>query len=80
MKKTLLCALTFCLFPAAFAASVITARPDDPKAIYLDAPAANADSSARLQAAIDKAAGAVREGIVFVPAGRYRLSTVAHSE
>jgi len=74
VKKTLLCALTFYLLPAAFAASVITARPDDPKAIYLDAPAANADSSARLQAAIDKAAGAVREGIIFVPAGRYTLT------
>ncbi len=74
VNKTLLCALTFCLLPAAFAASVITTRPDDPKAIYLDAPAANADSSAQLQSAIDKAAGAGREGIVFVPAGRYTLT------
>ena len=34
-------------------------------------PATNADSSAALQAAIDKASGTGREGIVFVPAGRY---------
>ena len=64
----------YCLCSAAFAASVITTRPDDSKAIYLDAPAANADSSAALQAAIDKAAGTGREGIVFVAAGRYTLT------
>jgi sugar lactone lactonase YvrE len=74
VKKTLLSALMYCLCSAAFAASVITTRPDDSKAIYLDAPAANADSSAALQAAIDKAAGTGREGIVFVAAGRYTLT------
>jgi sugar lactone lactonase YvrE len=74
MKKTPLFALLFCFYSTAFAASVITTRPDDPRAIYLDAPAANADSSAALQAAIDKAAGTPREGIVFVPAGRYTLT------
>jgi len=72
--KTLLSALMFCLCSAAFAASVITTRPDDPKAIYLDAPSANADSSAALQVAIDKAAVAGREGIVFVATGRYTLT------
>jgi hypothetical protein len=46
MKKTLLFALAFCLNGAAFAASAIQSRPDDPKAIYLEAPVANADSSA----------------------------------
>jgi sugar lactone lactonase YvrE len=74
MKKTLLSVLMFCLCSAAFAASVITTRPDDPKAVYIDAPAANADTSATLQTAIDKAAGTGREGIVFVPAGRYALT------
>jgi hypothetical protein len=58
----------------AFAASVITTRPDDSKAVYFDASAATADSSAALQAAIDKAAGAGREGIVFIPAGRCILT------
>jgi sugar lactone lactonase YvrE len=62
------------LCSAAFAASVITMRPDDPKAIYLDAPAANADSSAALQAAIDHAAGGGSEGIVFVPPARYTVT------
>ena len=81
MKETLLCALAFCLCRTAFTASVIVTRPDDPKAFYLDAPsagngstAAAADSSAALQAAIDKAAGAAREGIVFVGEGRYTLT------
>ncbi|MGH9561234.1 MAG: glycosyl hydrolase family 28-related protein, partial [Terracidiphilus sp.] len=71
VNKTLLAALAFFLSPAIFAASVITTRPDDPGAVYLDAPAANVDSSAALQAAIDKAEGTSREGIVFIPEGRY---------
>jgi hypothetical protein len=74
MKKTLLSAAMFCLCTVAFAASVITTRPDDAKAIYLDAPGAKADSSNALQAAIDKAASAGREGIVFVAADRYTLT------
>jgi len=74
VKKIPLSALLFCLGSAAFAASVITTRPDDSKAIYVNAPASNADSSAALQAAIDKASGTGREGIVFVPAGRYTLT------
>src|SRR5579863_1155788 len=75
MTKALLSALAFLLCSSAFAASVITARLDDPKAIYLDAPADGADSSTALQATIDKAAAAARhEGIVFVPAGRYLLT------
>ena len=74
MNKALLFALTFRLCSAAFAASVISTRPDDPKAIYLDTLAVDPDSSAGLQAAIDKAAGTGREGIVFVPTGRYTLT------
>jgi len=73
VKKSLLFALIFCLCSAAFASSVITTRPDDAKAVYFDASAANTNSSAALQAAIDKAEGTGREGIVFVPSGRYTL-------
>jgi len=76
MKNFLLSILTVGLCVPAFAASVITARLDDPKAVYVDAPGADADSSPTLQMAIDKAAGTGREGIVFVPAGRY---TVTHT-
>jgi hypothetical protein len=59
-----------------FAASAIATRLDDPKAVYLTAPAfsvhadGNTDDSAAIQAAIDS----TRQGVVFVPAGRYRLS------
>lgn len=74
MKKSLLCAVMFGLCSVAFAASVITTRPEDPRAVYLDAPAVAADSSAALQAALDKAAGTGRQGIVFVPAGRYTIT------
>jgi hypothetical protein len=74
MKKAVLVAVTLCLCIRVFAASVITTRLDDPKAIYVDPPATNADSSAALQAAIDKASGTAREGIVLVPAGRYIIT------
>ncbi len=65
---------------AAFAASVISTRLDDPKAVYLAAPeiGSGADDSAALQAAIDKAENNVREGIVFVPAGQYRLTRTVY--
>ena len=78
MNKTLLFALTLGLCSAAFATSVITTRLDDPKAIYLDTLAVDTDSSAGLQIAIDKAAGTGREGIVFVPAGRYTLTRTVY--
>ena len=66
--------------PACASSSVFTTRLDDPKAVYLDAAEfaahadGTADDSAAIQAAIDKAGGHAREGIVFVPAGRYRLT------
>jgi sugar lactone lactonase YvrE len=74
MKKSLLFAVLFAVCSAAFAASVITTRPEDAKAIYLDAPTGNADGTAAVQAAIDKAAGTGREGIVFIAAGRYSIT------
>ncbi len=60
--------------------SALTARLDDPAAVYLEAPDFDvhgdgaADDSAAIQAAIDKAASSLWEGIVFVPSGRYRLT------
>lgn len=74
MRRTWLSVLALCAASTAFGASVITARLDDPKAVYLDALAKETDSSAALQAAIDNAAKAGREGIVFVPEGRYELT------
>lgn len=81
MKKSLFPALhLLCLCSSAFGASVLTTRPDDAKAVYLTAQDFDAhgdgvaDDSAAIQAAIDKAENHVREGIVFVPQGRYRLT------
>ena len=62
---------------AAAAASVFTARPDDPAAVHVDVPAAqpaDADHTALLQAALDRAAASPAGGIVLVPSGRYRVT------
>lgn len=73
-------ALLFCTSVSALAASVITTRLDDQKAIYVGPGESGAhadgaaDDTAALQAAIDKASGTGREGIVFVAAGHYRLT------
>ncbi len=80
MKMSLLCAMLFVGVSSASAASVFTTRPDDPKAVVLTAQEFGVhgdgigNDSAAIQAAIDKAEGNVREGIVFVPSGRYRLT------
>jgi hypothetical protein len=79
LKRILACmALSLVSFPAA-AASVFTSRPDDPAAVYVDAPAAPAaagavDDSGLLQAALDRAGAGPNGGVVFVPSGRYRLT------
>lgn len=67
-----------------WAASVITTRLDDPKAVYLSDAEFGAqgdgksDDSGAIQAAIDKAENHAREGIVFVPSGRYRLTRTVY--
>jgi len=78
MKKVVLAVVVLCICRAAFAESFITTRLEDSKAIYLDAPATTADSSAALQSAIDKASGPVREGIVFIPGGRYTITRTVY--
>ncbi len=78
MKKAVLAAVSLCFCPGAFAASAINTRLDDPKAIYVDARATTADSSAALQEAINEASGTGREGIVFVPAGRYTITRTVY--
>ena len=74
MEKAGLTAIILSLCQGALGASVITTRLEDPKAIYVDAPRTILDSSAALQAAIDKASGTGREGIVFVAAGRFTIT------
>lgn len=55
----------------------MSARPDDPKAVYLTPSDGTSDDSAALQAAIDKSENN-REGIVFVPSGQYRLTRTVY--
>ena len=63
--------------------SVITTRLDDPKAVYLASPPftvhadGKTDDSAAIQAAIDKA-DVNREGIVFIPPGRYAITRTVY--
>ena len=78
INRAILSYVALGLCPAAFAASVITTQLEDPKAVYVDAPPATGDSSGALQAAIDKASGMGREGIVFVPEGRYNISRTVY--
>ncbi len=81
MKDAPICALmVFCAAQFAFAASVFTTRLDDPRAVFLTAQEFGVrgdgagDDSAAIQAALDKAWSPGREGIVFVPSGRYRIT------
>lgn len=56
-------------------ASYYTQRPDDPAAVYLEAKGDGAaDDSDALQAAIDRVQQTRRQGIVYVPEGRYRIT------
>ena len=83
-RNLLLVMLLHGIASAAFAASAISTRLDDPKAVYLTAPDFGAhadgksDDSAALQAAIDKSENNAREGIVFVASGRYRLTRTVY--
>jgi hypothetical protein len=78
MKKAVFATVTLCACATAFASSLITRRLDDPKAIYVNAPTTAGDSSAALQEAIDKASGTGREGIVFIPEGRYAITRTVY--
>ncbi len=81
MKNNFLPALLLLgMSSAASASSVITTRLDDPQAVYLTDSGfgahgdGKADDSSAIQSAIDKAENNAREGILFVPSGRYRLT------
>jgi hypothetical protein len=80
MNRALLAAaMWLSVFPL-FASSYYPARLDDPKAIYLTPDTfpvkgdGIADDSAALQEAINTVQEKTNQGILFVPAGRYRLT------
>jgi hypothetical protein len=82
--RLLLTALFATFAAPAAAQSYYTVRLDDPKAIYLtpdNFPVRAdgvADATEALQAAINKAQDTGGEGIVFLPAGRYRVTTTVY--
>src|ERR1039457_33757 len=59
----------------AWAASYYAVRLDDPKAVYLTRGDGAADDTAAIQQAIDKVQETTNQGIVFVPEGRYRITS-----
>jgi Pectate lyase superfamily protein/SMP-30/Gluconolactonase/LRE-like region len=65
-------------------ASYYTGRLDDPRAVYLTAERfpvkadGVADDTAAIQQAIDQVEQTTKQGIVFIPEGRYRLTTTVH--
>ncbi len=68
----------------AASSSYYTSRPDDPKAVYATRERfgvkgdGTADDTAAIQKAIDAVQEATGEGIVFVPEGRYRLTSTLY--
>ena len=69
---------------AARADSCYRQRPDDPRAVYLTNEQFGAhadgmaDDSDALQQAIDRVASTTRQGVVFIPEGKYLLTKTVH--
>jgi hypothetical protein len=80
MWQTLLATAMLSMAVPGFASSYYPARLDDPRAVYLTPDDFSvkgdgiADDSAVLQRAINTVQEKTNQGILFVPAGRYRLS------
>jgi hypothetical protein len=76
LKVVFACVALSLAASSSWATSVFTSRPDDPAAVYVDPPDAQAagDHHAILQAALDRAGASPTGGIVFVPSGRYRIT------
>lgn len=80
MRRVLCLVLFFAAAAPVIAQSVFPLRPDDPHAVYLErgsfgaAADGNADDTQAIQTAIDRVQETTGEGIVFVAAGRYRIT------
>ena len=73
MLKGLAIAAVLLATPLAWPASYYTQRLADPKAVYFTGSSAG-DDTAALQHAIDQVQETTGQGIVLLPAGRYRVS------
>lgn len=83
LKQLLPLALVLCAAVPAWAGpSYYTVRPIDPKAVHLDAFGAKGDGvtdvSDAIQRAIDRVQETVGQGVLFIPAGRYRITKTLH--
>ncbi len=84
MRKELLAGVLVLLVAPLFAASYFPARLDDRKAVYLTAENfavkadGVADDTAALQSAINTVEEKSRQGIVFIPSGRYRVTKTVY--
>ena len=84
MRKELLAGVLVLLVAPLFAVSYFPARLDDPKAVYLTAENFRvkadgvADDTAALQSAINTVEEKSRQGIVFIPSGRYRVTKTVY--
>ena len=81
--RTLRLALLILLAAPTWAQSIYTQRPPDPLAVVADASAGLhgngvADDTAALQSAIDRVAETTGQGLVFLPSGRYLISTTIY--
>jgi len=80
MKAVSLFAILLAMVRVFAGESIYPQRPDDPSAVYLSREQFSAqgdgvaDDTTALQAAIDRVQATTRRGIVFIPAGRYRLT------
>src|SRR3954454_1052643 len=79
LTRLVLLAIALSTSSSARAESVFTSRPDDPAALYVDAPGTTAagaagDHTAVVQAALDRAGASPNGGILFIPSGRYRIT------
>lgn len=72
--RNILILFTTCLWGASY----YPVRLQDPKAVYVAPSDGIADATAAIQQAIDKVQETTRQGIVFVPAGRYRLTQTVY--
>jgi len=59
-------------------ASFYSVRLDDPQAVYLEPGDGSTDQTAAIQQAIDKVEQTTRQGIIFIPEGRYRLTNTVY--
>jgi len=78
MRNALILLASLTAVAPAWGASYYTVRLDDPQAVYLTRDNGAADDTGAIQRAIDQVQKTTRQGIVFVPEGRYRLTNTIY--